>query len=589
MKRILRTAVICGAALTMVSTATVSASADDAGLAFDDPQPGFAPAGTVLTEATPADVGLDPAPLQEAWQRVVAATGPEGERDHPLFPGAVLTYGHDGHVVMQEATGHSRLFADGQGTELPEAEQIATTTDTIYDLASVSKLFTSVVVMQQVEAGRVALDEPVTTYIPEFTDPAPGADPDEPAEHDKSGITIRQLLTHTSGFPAWVPLWSTQPDPQSRLHAALTAALVDEPGTTYTYSDLNLITLAEVASRVSGQPLDELVRTGITDPLGMDDTGYNPDPSLRPRIAATEFQATPDRGVVWGEVHDENAWSLGGVAGHAGVFSTADDLSRLAQAMLNGGSYDGQRVLSEQSVQQMITNENTEFPEDAHGLGFELDQRWYMGGLASPRTAGHTGYTGTSLVLDFQSRSFVILLTNRVHPSRSWGSPNPVRVAAAQGLAEAMAVRPQRGEDFWHTGTEPRTDAALTWSLVVPRTGGQLEFETLVDVESTDPLHLEVSTDSGETWAPLPWTLDGAPVSGPYAASGLRQWQHGEAALPSGRVQVRWRQTTDASLSGRGVHLDDIRLTLGRGQAQVGTEDAPWRLVAEDGWERVTR
>ena len=355
----------------------------------------------------------------------------------------MLSYGHQGRVVLTRATGYSRLYADGSGTQLPEADRIETRTDTIYDLASVSKLFTSVVVMQQVEAGRVDLDAPVSRYLPEFSEHS-AASP-----YDKSGITVRQLLTHTSGFPAFLPLWRDYPDPASRLRAAVTADLTAEAGTRYLYSDLNLITLGALVTAVTGKPLDRLVADGITTPLRMRDTGYNPSPRSEAAVAATEFQAVPDRGMVWGEVHDENAWSFGGVAGHAGVFSTARDLGVLAQTMINGGSYEGRRILRSASVRQMITNENTEFAGDAHGLGFELDQRWYMGGLSSLRTAGHTGYTGTSLVIDFASRSFAILLTNRVHPSRSWGSVNPARVAAAQGLAESLAVRPQEGRTAW--------------------------------------------------------------------------------------------------------------------------------------------
>jgi CubicO group peptidase (beta-lactamase class C family) len=228
---------------------------------------------------------------------------------------------------------------------------------------------------------------------------------------------------------------------------ALTAKLINQPGAEYLYSDLNLIALGELSARVSGKPLDKLVADGITKPLEMRDTGYNPDPKKKPRIAATEYQASPARGMVRGSVHDENAWSLGGVAGHAGVFSTADDLAVLAQTFLNGGSYRGARILKESSVTAMITNFNQAFPGNDHGLGFELNQHWYMGGLSGPRTAGHTGYTGTSLVIDFDSRSFAILLTNRVHPSRDWGSNNPARRAVAQGLALSLGVGPRHGKD----------------------------------------------------------------------------------------------------------------------------------------------
>ena len=527
----------------------------------------------MLRTTSPQAAGLDPAPLEAAWRTVTGYEQPQAS-GHPLFPGAVLSYGHQGKVVLTRASGHARLYADGAGTLLPQDQRVATSTDTVYDLASVSKLFTSIVVMQQVERGRVALDAPVARYVPEF------------AENGKAGITVRQLLTHTSGFPAFLPLWQSEPDPASRLHAALTAGLVNAPGSTYLYSDLNLITLGEVVHRVSGRTLDALVATGITRPLQMPDTGYNPAPAVRSRVAATEFQAVPDRGMVWGEVHDENAWALGGVAGHAGVFSTAGDLAVLAQTLLNGGTYRGQRILSPSSVQQMITNENTAFPGDDHGLGFELDQRWYMGGLSSPRTAGHTGYTGTSLVVDFASRSFVILLTNRVHPSRSWGSVNPARVAAAQGLAEAMAVRPRVGRDAWFSGTGHARTATLQVALPGHR-AAELRFDQFVDTESTDLLTLELSTDDGASWRPLPYRLGDQVVEGGYAVSGLRRWQRASAELPAGDRLLRWTYVQDASRSGRGVYLDGIRTTTRR-RTLVEVDRHP-ELVTAQGWTRARR
>jgi len=214
------------------------------------------------------------------------------------------------------------------------------------------------------------------------------------------------------------------------------------PGTAYIYSDLNLIALQFVLEKVTGQPLDALVRDGITRPLGMTDTGYNPNHARRSRIAATEDQHVPpaktDRGLVWGQVHDENAWALGGVAGHAGVFSTAHDLAVLAQTLLNGGRYGQTRILSESSARLLFADFNRKFPGHPHALGFELNQRRYMDRLASPLTAGHTGYTGTSLVINLRSHAFVILLTNRVHPSRRWGTINPARRAVARDLARAI-------------------------------------------------------------------------------------------------------------------------------------------------------
>ena len=547
---------------------------------FDRPQPGFASPRTELRASTPSRLGLDPAPLDAAWRTIEGYTQPQAS-GRPLYPGAVLSYGHQGRVVLTRATGYSRLYADADGTQLPEADRLATRTDTIYDLASVSKLFTSIVVMQQVEAGRVDLDAPVSRYLPEFSEHS------TTSPFDKSGVTVRQLLTHTSGFPAFLPLWRDHPDPASRLRAAVTADLTAEAGSRYLYSDLNLITLGALVSDVSGKTLDQLVADGITQPLRMRDTGYNPTTrASRDRIAATEFQAVPDRGMVWGEVHDENAWSFGGVAGHAGVFSTARDLGILAQTMINGGAYDGHRILRTASVRQMITNENSEFGTNAHGLGFELDQRWYMGGLSSLRTAGHTGYTGTSLVIDFASRSFVILLTNRVHPSRSWGSVNPARVAAAQGLALSLAVRPREGRTAWFSGTANARTATLTVPIPASARPLRLTWQQFVDTEASDPLTLQVSGD-GTTWTTLPYRLGAENVDGPYAISGLRRWQQASAEVPVGTTAVRWTYVQDAALSGRGIYLDGIAVRDGR-RIVVDTERRPAAVIA-DGWTPATR
>ena len=370
---------------------------------------------------------MDPAPLDAGFARIRAWAEPTGPNP-PMYGGAVALVGHDGAVVRIQASGWALRYADAKGTELPRDQWQPMHEDTLFDLASVSKLFTSILVMQQVERGAIDLDAPVASYLPEL------------GSHGKGTITVLQLLTHTSGLPAWLPLWSARPDRASRIQMVMDVTPAGAPGATYLYSDLNLITLGVLVERQTGQGLDQLLRERVTGPLGMTDTGYNP--TDKKRAAATEFEASPPRGMVQGEVHDENAWSLGGVAGHAGVFCTARDLAVLAQAVLNGGTYRGQRVLTSDSVRQMITNLNQPFPGNAHGLGFELDQRWYMSGLSSPLTAGHTGFTGTSLVIDLRSRSFAILLTNRVHPSRDWGSNNPARREIAQALALSLGVEP---------------------------------------------------------------------------------------------------------------------------------------------------
>ncbi|PRY46202.1 serine hydrolase domain-containing protein [Umezawaea tangerina] len=544
-------ALLVATMLTM-TTLPVAAHADPSTGRFDRPHTGFAPPWTQLHRGDP---GLDRAPIDAALDQVRRYTEPDAT-GHPMFAGAVTLLAHDGSVVAQRPTGWAVRYSDAKGTELPVEQRVPMADNTIFDLASISKLFTSIVVMQQVERGRIRVDQPVSRYLPEF------------GVNGKADITVEQLLTHTSGLEPWLPLWQKWPDVPSRIKAVMDATPQTTPGTAYTYSDLNLITLGELVHRVSGSPLDELVRKGITEPLGLPDTGYNPPASKLDRIAATEFQTSPPRGMVRGQVHDENAWSLGGVAGHAGVFSTARDLAVLAQTVLNGGTYDGHRILRPQTVRLMLTNFNTEFPEDSHGLGFELDQRWYMGALSSPATAGHTGYTGTTLVVDPLSRSIAILLTNRVHPSRDWGTINPARRAVADGLARALAVRPQQGRDAW---TPTATGATLTTGDLPG--ARKVSFDAFVDLDEGDSAVLQ--TGDGTTWRDVR-TLTG---------TGTRKWTRVEAAVDGSRV--RWVYTRGTGYGGRGVYVDGIRVTGDRGTV-LDAERHPEALTAV-GWRLADR
>lgn len=487
--------------------------------------------------------------------------------------------GHDGHVVERDASGWALRWRDTT-TELPSDQWVPMRTDTVFDLASLSKLFTSVAVVQLVEEGKVGLDEPVATYLPEF------------ASAGKQSVTVRELLTHTSGLTAWLPLWSEYPDQPARIKAVMTQPLSNPPGAAYLYSDLNLITLGVMVERLRGAPLDVVVHDRITAPLGMVDTGYHP--AARARTAATEFQAAPPRGMVRGEVHDENAWALGGVAGHAGVFSTADDLAVLAQSMLNGGIYRGHRILSRDSVSALVTNANDRFPEDAHGLGFELDQRWYMDSLSGPRAAGHTGYTGTSIVIDFESRSFAILLTNRVHPSRAWGSSSGARRDWARGLAAALPLGPPQGSTGWYAGGRSGPTSTLTTiPFTAPKRGARLDFDLYLDTDRHDLLHLERSTDGGATWRPVGFeSLDRGVTrafNGSISSSGLRRWVQVRADSPPGPQQLRWRHAPDADHLGRAVavDVDGIRV-IGRGTGPgtgvlLDSERQPGSLTAQ-GW-----
>ncbi|WP_461030704.1 serine hydrolase domain-containing protein, partial [Streptomyces sparsus] len=311
-------------------------------------------------------------------------------------------------LVVEHATGLAVRWA-AQG--VPAAAPVPARTGTPFDLASVSKLYTAVVAVQQHERGTLGLDDEVAAHVPEF------------AANGKSRVTVRQLLTHTSGLRPELPFHDGH-----GLELLWADGLVRPPGT-YLYSDLNLIALQQVLERITGRPLDALVAEGVTGPLGMTGTRYGPVPAA----AATEDQRRPhakaDRGMLRGVVHDENAHALGGVAGHAGLFAPARDLAVLCRALLGGGSHDGTRVLTPESVDLLLG-----------GLGFAVDQRYFMGELAGRGAAGHCGFTGTSLVLDRATDTFLVLLANTVHPVRPSRPDSSPRAAAATRLARA--VRP---------------------------------------------------------------------------------------------------------------------------------------------------
>jgi CubicO group peptidase (beta-lactamase class C family) len=573
---------VLGTTLALVASGvggSVAVADEERAGRFDRPFHGFAPSWTRLHEAAPERIGLDPAPIAVALDKITAWTRPNQATGRPLFSGAVTLMAHNGVVVSKTAVGAALRYADGTSTELPAAAQVPMRTDTIFDMASVTKLFTSIVVMQLIESGQLNVAEPVATYLPEF-----GA-------NGKESITVEQLLTHTSGLIAWLPLWRDHPDIPARIKAVMDVAPINPPGSTYLYSDLNLITLGVLVERITGSTLDTVVRQRVAEPLRLVDTGFNPPASKLSRIAATEYMANPPRGMVRGSVHDENAWSFGGVAGHAGIFSTAADLAVLAQAILNGGSYGGRRILRPETVRMMLTNYNEEFPGHAHGLGFELDQRWYMGGLSGPGTAGHTGFTGTDLVIDPASRSFVILLTNRVHPSRSWGSINLAREAVAIGLAKALAVHPRHGRDAWYTGIGDASTATLTTPVLHSAGPVRVNFDAFVDTEDTDRLVLESSVD-GTTWQAVPLTAHGpgAP-SGPaqtLSGAGHRKWWHVQAHVQQAAdITFRWRFTTDSRYTGRGVFVDSILVTDGD-RVLLNGEKEPHMLHPQE-WQLKSR
>ncbi|GAA1926530.1 hypothetical protein GCM10009716_38310 [Streptomyces sodiiphilus] len=388
---------------------------------------GRARRGVVLRPGSPAEAGLAGAEVRRMVPDTeVFLSGPE-----PAMAGFVLLAARDGVVVEHAARGHALRWASwdaaaGRGVELPAAERVPMSPDTVFDIASLSKLFTALVVAVLAERGVLSLDEPAARHLPALAAAGPG----------KAGITVRQLLNHTAGMAPWTDLASCRDDGE-RMAAVLAPPLVFPPGTAHAYSDLHAICAGRVAEEAAGRGLAELVAGLVTGPLGLTGTGYCPPAASRPVIAATEYQPWTGRGMVRGEVHDENAWYMGGVAGHAGLFSTARDVAVLGQLMLGGGEAGGVRVAGEETVRAMLT------PGPAHpgrGLGWELAQGWYMDALGSPAAFGHTGFTGTSLVADPVTGCLLVLLANRVHPTRERGTTSEYRRAPARRLAAAVAA-----------------------------------------------------------------------------------------------------------------------------------------------------
>jgi CubicO group peptidase (beta-lactamase class C family) len=386
--------------------------------------PAVADPAKLRRAATAGRAGLRPAELAALRE------GVDGLPVRGWCSGAVVLAGRGRWIALEHATGWAVRYSaydpgTDTGVELPRELWEAVTPETLFDLASLTKLFTAVAVLQQYERGAVGLDREAAAYVPEF-----GA-------HGKAGITVRQLLTHTSGLRPELPFGER---PDAPLTCLWDEEPVSAPGGPYRYSDLNLIALQQVLERVAGRGLDVLIREGVTGPLGMHRTSYGPVSAAS--AAATEDQRRPwakaDRGMLRGTVHDENAFALGGVAGHAGLFSTAADLAVLCRTLLSGGAYGQARVLAPSSVEALLA---------PPGLGFAVDQPQFMGELAGPGSgaesplpsqgpAGHTGFTGTSLVLDPATDTFLVLLANTVHPVRRPADNGP-RAAAATWLARA--------------------------------------------------------------------------------------------------------------------------------------------------------
>jgi uncharacterized protein YbbC (DUF1343 family)/CubicO group peptidase (beta-lactamase class C family) len=351
------------------------------------------------------------------------------------LPGAVVLIGRGDRVVWQKAT--------GQRAVEPAAEPM--TLDTIFDMASLTKVIaTTTSVMKLVEDGRIRLSDRVSDYVPGFE------------RHHKQNITIRHLMTHTSGLRPDLDLGDEWTGYEAAIARAVDEVPQSAPGERFVYSDINYFLLGDIVKRVSTLTLDRFSKKFIFDPLGMKDTMFLPPESLKARIAPTEHL----RGVV----HDPTARRMGGVAGHAGLFSTAADLSIFCRMLLDGGSYNGVRILSPLTVAKMTTPASAPGDANVRGLGWDIDSAYSSnrGELLPLGSYGHTGFTGTSIWIDPLTREFVVFLSNRVHPDGK-GDVTPLRAKIATIAAAAIADAPfdaarargLTGRDFGAGGTAP--------------------------------------------------------------------------------------------------------------------------------------
>ncbi len=335
-----------------------------------------------------------------------------------LIPGAVLVIGHNGKVVYRKAYGSRAL--------IPQREPM--TLDTIFDAASLTKVVaTTPSIMKLFEQGKIRLDDPVTKYLPEF-------------QGGKSDITIRLLMTHFSGLPPDLPLVPRWSGYQTGLEKAMTITPIAPPGARFIYSDINFNLLAEVVRRLSGQSVAEFAQHQIYVPLKMNESGFQPAAPLRPRIAPTEID--PDTGEpMRGVVDDPTARYMGGIAGDAGLFTTADDLAKYASMMLGMGEYGGVRIFDPATVKKFTEPATPADQPILRALGWDIDSTFSSnrGELYPIGSFGHTGYTGTSMWMDPTTDSFVIVMTNVVHPKHgkslsSFRSRIATVVAARYGM-----------------------------------------------------------------------------------------------------------------------------------------------------------
>lgn len=362
----------------------------------------------LLRPVDPREVGISPLRLE----KLDAITLEHIERKQ--FPGAVILVARKGGIVYRKAFGDRTVSPSRSPMEV----------DTIFDLASLTKIMpTAVAIMILVEEGRLSLSDPVSKHLNRFS------------QHGKHRVTVRQLLTHYSGLRPSLDLSTRWRGYETAVARACRERLATRPGARFRYSDINYVVLGELVRVLSGDHLDAFSRKRVFEPLGMKDTFFNPRERMKSRIAPTERH---EGEMLQGRVHDPTAARMGGCAGHAGGFSTADDVARFGQMILNGGVYDGRRILSPLGVLQMTTPQSPTGKPVLRGLGFDIHSRYHAprGDLFPVGSFGHSGFTGTSLWIDPYTETLVVILTSRLHPNgRGDAVPFRKRVASIVGAS----------------------------------------------------------------------------------------------------------------------------------------------------------
>ena len=373
----------------------------------------------------PADpMKLQPMDARSEAQLQPAFTVIENAIADSAFPGATLAVGYRGKVSYH-AFGKLSYDKDSPATKI----------DTMYDLASLTKVVVTTTLVEKLVEGDFAyplsLDAPIERFLPEWTS--------GPQLEWRHKVTVRHLMTHTSGLPPFKEYWRTSKGREDTLGRIFVEPLEYEPGTKMIYSDLGIILMAEIIQRLTGKPLDGLANEVIFGPLGMKDTMYNPSKKLWPEIAPTELDSQLRHRLVQGEVHDENAYTIGGVSGHAGVFSTSPDLAALCQMFLNGGVYAHHRVVKRATIAEFTVPQA--LAKNTRTLGWVVPTEGSSSGhYFSAHSYGHTGFTGTTIWIDPDRQLFVVLLTNRVNPTRENMKIAAVRPAVHDAIMKALGL-----------------------------------------------------------------------------------------------------------------------------------------------------